>query len=68
MHLDGLLVSRLDDPIKKSREKKLQQLAADEELMIEAALAFIVIFYSFLNDTEYYVRGISETGIHPEVN
>jgi len=64
--LDGLLVSRFDDAEKKSREDKLAELYADKELMVEAALAFIVIFYSFLNNPGYYVRGISETGIHPQ--
>jgi len=29
-------------------------------------MAFIVIFYRFLDDPGYFVRGISEEGIHPE--
>jgi hypothetical protein len=64
--LDGLLVSRFDDPDKRSRNKKLAQLYIDKDLMVEASIAFIVIFYSFLNDPQYFVHGISERGIHPE--
>jgi hypothetical protein len=33
--------------------------------MLEAAVAFIVIFLSFLNDQEYYIQGISAEGIEP---
>lgn len=64
--LDGLLISMFDDSNKRSRAKKLALLYADKELLIESALSFVVIFYSFLNNPAYYVRGISMTGIHPE--
>jgi hypothetical protein len=64
--LDGLMVQKFDDPDKRSRKKKLLELYEDKDLMVEASIAFIVIFYSFLNDPDYYVHGISETGIHPE--
>jgi hypothetical protein len=33
--------------------------------MLEAAVAFIVIFLSFLNDETYYIQGISAEGIEP---
>jgi hypothetical protein len=33
--------------------------------MIEAVVAFIVIFLSFLNDEKYYIQGISAEGIEP---
>ena len=64
--LDGLLILRFDDPDKRSRKKKLQELYEDKDLMVEASIAFIVIFYCFLNDPEYFVHGISETGIRPQ--
>jgi hypothetical protein len=31
--------------------------------MIQACIAFIVIFQGFLNDPRYYIRGISAAGI-----
>ncbi|CAB5079035.1 hypothetical protein D3OALGB2SA_17 [Olavius algarvensis associated proteobacterium Delta 3] len=33
--------------------------------MIEASIAFITIFLSFLNDPGFFVRGISDKGIEP---
>lgn len=64
--LDGLMILRFDDPDKRSRRRRLQDLYEDKELMVEASIAFIVIFYSFLNNPDYYVHGISETGIRPQ--
>ncbi len=63
--LDGLFVSRFDDPFKRNRNKKLDELYEDKPLMVEAALAFIIIFLSFMNDPDYFVRGVSEQGISP---
>jgi hypothetical protein len=34
--------------------------------MVQAALAFIIIFQSFLNDPEYSIEGIEDDGIHAE--
>jgi hypothetical protein len=31
--------------------------------MIQASIAFIVIFLGFLNDSHYFIRGISAEGI-----
>jgi hypothetical protein len=31
--------------------------------MLEASVAFIVIFLSFLNDEKYFIKGISARGI-----
>jgi len=64
--LDGLFISIFDSPNKKIRLEKLAELYKDKPLMIEAAIAFIVIFLSFQNDPEYYVKGISPEGIKPE--
>jgi len=33
--------------------------------MLQASVAFIVIFLSFLNDKNYYIQGISAEGIEP---
>jgi hypothetical protein len=66
--LDGLFVSRFDDPVKENLQTKLAELFEDKHLMIQAAIAFIVIFMSFLNDSEYFVRGISAEGVQPTRN
>lgn len=65
--LDGLFMSHFGDADRFSLGKKLKDLSQDKTLMIEAALAFIVIFLSFLDDPEFYVRGINAEGIHPQL-
>jgi hypothetical protein len=47
------------------RKKKLDALYTDKNLMIEASVAFVVIFLNFLQDPDYYIQGISEQGISP---
>jgi hypothetical protein len=64
--LDGLFVSVFNDPARKTRRQKLALLYQDKPRMIEAALAFIVIFMDFINDDKYFVHGISEKGIFPD--
>jgi hypothetical protein len=59
--LDGLFMSKFDNPDKSA----LNDLYRDWPLMIEATMAFIVIFLNFLNDPDYYVKGISDEGVHP---
>lgn len=61
--LDGLFLEQFDHLDRKVRQRKLQELYGDKRLMVEAAVAFIVIFQSFLNDPSYYVRGVSAEGI-----
>mgnify|MGYP001824127787 CR=1 FL=1 len=65
--LDGLFVEIFDHVDKKVRLDKLHKLAENKDLMVEAALAFIVIFLNFIGDPHYYVRGVSAEGIsaHP---
>lgn len=64
--LDGIFMSVFDNPSPYARRRKLAALYKDKPLMVETALAFIVIFLSFLNDGNYYVHGISEEGVRPE--
>ncbi|MBN1153734.1 hypothetical protein JXB12_02295 [candidate division KSB1 bacterium] len=64
--LDGLFISHFNHPERAIRESMLADLYQDKPLMIEASLAFIVIFLRFINDPDYFIRGISETGVHPE--
>ncbi|HDP99128.1 MAG TPA: hypothetical protein ENN22_08095 [bacterium] len=64
--LDGLFVSTFDEIKRNLREQKLSELYSDKPLMIQTSVAFIVIFLSFINDPNYYVKGISEEGVKPE--
>ena len=50
----------------KTRNEKLALLYDNKPLMLEASVAFIVIFLSFLNDTEFFVKGITTEGISPD--
>jgi len=64
--LDGLFIERFDHPIKAVRRQKLKELYKNKSLMIEASIAFIVIFLSFMNDPNFYIRGISAEGVRPQ--
>jgi hypothetical protein len=61
--LDGLFTSYFGQSTGSLRDQQLARLYMDKGLMIEASIAFIVIFFSFLNDPQYYVKGISPSGI-----
>ena len=63
--LDGLFTSYFGRSLKKNRNQALDALYQDKPLMIEASVAFIVIFLSFLNQPDYFVKGISAEGISP---
>ena len=63
--LDGLFSSYFAYTSKKILNQKLDILYQDKPLMMQAAIAFIVIFLSFLNDSKYYIKGISSEGIAP---
>ncbi len=61
--LDGLFSTYFRHKSGKIRNKHLDKLYRNKPLMLEASVAFIVIFLSFLNDEKYYIRGISARGI-----
>ena len=63
--LDGLFSSYFGNPSSKIRNQQLDRLYRNKPLMFEASVAFIVIFLSFLNREEYYVKGVSAKGISP---
>ncbi|MGD8542669.1 MAG: hypothetical protein PVI27_02435 [Desulfobacteraceae bacterium] len=63
--LDGLFSTYFGPDAKLIRDQRLGELYRNKPLMIEAAIAFIVIFLSFLNDRCYFVRGVSSEGIRP---
>ena len=61
--LDGFIIHRFDHPNSSIRKKQLEAFYADKELVVQVAVAFIVIFLSFLNNTDFYLQGISPEGI-----
>ena len=63
--LDGLFSTYFGNKAKKTRHQQLDTLYQNKALMLEASVAFIVVFLSFLNDENFYVRGISAEGIEP---
>ncbi|MFH2099831.1 MAG: hypothetical protein ABIJ95_10000 [Pseudomonadota bacterium] len=64
--LDGFFSTYFDHSSKEFRNSRLQDLYDDKGLMLQASLAFSVIFLSFLQDPEFLVRGISIRGVHPD--
>jgi len=64
--LDGLFSTYFAFASKKELDPKLNLLYQNKPLMIEASIAFITIFLSFLNDERFFVKGISARGIEPK--
>ena len=64
--LDGLFSTYFAHNAKKVLNKQLDILYQNKPLMIEASIAFVVIFLHFLNDAKYYIHGISAEGIQPK--
>ena len=64
--LDGLFSTYFGHKSSQERRKQLDILYQNKNLMLEAAVAFIVIFLSFLNDEKFYIQGISAEGIEPQ--
>ena len=63
--LDGLFTTYFGHKSSQVRRQKLDILYQNKNLMLEATVAFMVIFLSFLNDQSYYIKGISAEGIEP---
>jgi len=64
--LDGLFLEQFDHRDRKALQKKLTELYADKELMVEAAVGFIVIFTCFLSDPLFFLHGVSSSGIQAQ--
>ncbi len=64
--LDGLFIGCFDHHNATLRHEQLQTLYQDKALMVQASIAFIVIFLSFLGDPSYHVQGITPGGILPQ--
>ena len=63
--LDGLFSTYFGHPAKEIRDQRLDVLYQNKPLMMQASIAFIVIFLSFMNDPDFYVHGIGPEGIKP---
>jgi len=63
--LDGLFASYFGQNSSKVRDQRIDTLYQNKPLMLQASIAFLVIFINFLNDPHYYVHGISASGIDP---
>ena len=61
--LDGLFATYFAPTDGKLLKQQLANLYQNKPLMIQASIAFIVIFLGFLNDPHYFIRGISIEGI-----
>ncbi len=61
--LDGLFSTYFAPTDSRALNQQLARLYQNKPLMIQASIAFIVIFPGFLNDPRYYVHGISAAGI-----
>ncbi|MGD2097483.1 MAG: hypothetical protein PVG35_07880 [Desulfobacterales bacterium] len=63
--LDGLFTTYFAHNSKSVLRRQLDILYQNKPLMIQASIAFVVIFLHFLNDAKYYIHGISAEGINP---
>jgi hypothetical protein len=61
--LDGLFATYFAPTDGRVLKQQLASLYQNKPLMIQASIAFIVIFLGFLNDSRYFIRGISIEGI-----
>ena len=64
--LDGLFTTYFAADERTVRAQRLDELFGNKPLMIQATIAFIVIFTSFRVSPDLLVRGISTAGIRPE--
>ncbi len=61
--LDGLFMRQFDHVDSRTRDIHLDKLYQDKDLMLQAALGFVVIFLNFINSPDYWIHGISDRGI-----
>jgi len=64
--LDGLFYNYFGIIDKDQRNQQIAKLYQNKPLMMQASVAFIVIFLSFLDNPGFYVKGISNQGVTPE--
>lgn len=61
--LDGLFMKYFDYADSSTLDERLDKLYCDKGLMLQAATGFVVIFMNFLHSPDYWIHGISESGI-----
>jgi hypothetical protein len=61
--LDGLFATYFAPTDGRLLRQQLDLLYQNKPLMVQASIAFIVIFLGFLNDPRYFIRGIGIEGI-----
>lgn len=64
--IDGLFLNTFGVLSDKRRAQQLDILYHNKPLMLQAAIAFIVLFSHFLNDPKFFVGGISAEGVSAE--
>jgi hypothetical protein len=60
--LDGLFTQHFANLDSRARGKQLEALYRDKGLMLQAAIAFVVVFMNFIHSPDYWIRGISDRG------
>ena len=64
--LDGLFKEYFGHANKAQKKRQLDLLYKDKPLMIQATIAFAVIFKNFIRDEQFYIRGIGVEGIEAQ--
>ncbi len=64
--LDGLFTTYFAIPSSETRKRRLDLLYRNKPLMLESSVAFGVVFFSFMNNPDFYVKGISSEKIAPD--
>ena len=64
--LDGLFLQLFECANSDKRKETLAGLYRDKSQMVAAAIAFVVVFVSFLDDPEFFVHNVTEHGIQPD--
>jgi hypothetical protein len=61
--LDGFCMMSFNYTESSVREEHLAELYQDKGLMLQAAVAFVVVFVNFIHSSDFWIRGISDHGI-----
>ncbi len=63
--LDGTYIENFALVSSRERKEKLAELFLAKDQLTEIIIAFIATFSAFLNDPEFYIKGIGRKGIQP---
>lgn len=62
--LDGIILTKYAINDKKVRNRSLDEIYDDKRALASIVIAFIATFACFLNDDDFFIKGIDRTGIH----